>query len=282
MSTISKWLIALALLSGPFSAQAALIEGTYSGTVVAGGFGMIGPLDAGTVATGAPISGTFSYDSTIFVLGGSNGNGNFTKTGSANPVVITITVAGSTFTIHGTIQSVLTLVALPSGSENPNNHFYLEAANWGATVPGLSGSIDLNLSNYLGALFASNIDDPSSVAFANQNGLGVNQTDTLQAIDSSGNGTAALYFKISNSSTVPGTYPTMQLAALLAEVNGLAPAGLEIKASDALKDLQATCTLLTNFVSQVQAQKKIGKTLAAQLISNADAIEVALGCSSPD
>jgi hypothetical protein len=233
------------------------------------------------VATGTPISGTFSYDSTIFVLGGSNGNGTFIKTGSANPVVITITIAGSTFTVHGTIQSVLTLFAFGS-DQNPNNHFYLEAANWGPAVPGLSGSIDLNLSNYLGALFASNIDDPSSVAFANQNGLGVNQTDTLQAIDSSGNGTAALYFKISNSSTVPGTSPTTQLAALLAEANGLAPAGLEIKAGDALKDLQATCTLLTNFVSQVQAQKKIGKTLAAQLISNADAIEVALGCSSPD
>jgi hypothetical protein len=46
MNSIFKWLIALALLSGPVVTNAALIEGTYSGTVVAGGFGMIGTLDS--------------------------------------------------------------------------------------------------------------------------------------------------------------------------------------------------------------------------------------------
>jgi hypothetical protein len=44
------------------------------------------------------------------------------------------------------------LVALPP-SQDPNNGFYLQAANWGSSVaPGsFSGSIELDLSNYLGA-----------------------------------------------------------------------------------------------------------------------------------
>ena len=279
MNAVSKWLMGLALLSGPFVARAALIEGTFSGTVVAGGYGMIGMLDAGSLAAGTRIYGTFSYDSQIFTV--LSGDGSFIATGSNNPAVITITVAGSTFTVHGTIQSVLTLVALPS-SDNPNNHIYLSAANWGTSVPGLSGSIDLNLSNHLGAPFASNIDDPSSVAFANQSADGINDLDTLQAIDSTGNGTAALYFTITNASTVPGMPPIALLAALQTQVSGIAPAGLETKATSALKDLQAACTSLTYFVTQVQSQdgKKIGKTLAAQLIANASAIEVEIGCES--
>lgn len=202
--------VVLAIFLGS-SAHAARISGTYSGTVVAGGSGMIGTLDASTVPAGTPVSGTFSYDSQIFVLGGLNEGGFFVVAGSPNPVVITITVGGSTFTVHGTIQSVLNLVALPS-SNDPNNQFYLEAANWGASVPGLSGSIDLNLTNYLGAPFASNTDDPSSIAFTNQSG-GPNEIDTLQAIDSIGNGTAALYFTITNSSTV-STPPAALLPAL--------------------------------------------------------------------
>jgi hypothetical protein len=280
MHTISRLLMALALVSGPYVARAAAVEGTFSGTVVPGGFGTIGTLDASTVAAGTRISGTFSYDSQIFVLGGLNENGYFIATGSANPVVITITVAGSTFTVHGTIQSELNLVALPS-SNNPNNHFYLSAANWGPSVPGLSGSIDLNLSNYLGAPFASNIDDPSSVAFTNQSGLGVNEVDTLQAIDSAGTGTAALYFTLNNASTVPGTPPVAQLLALQAEINGIGPEGVQHKVTDALSHVRAVCTSLTKFVSEVQAQdgKRINQTLAAQLLNNADAIEVEIGCN---
>ena len=285
MNAISKWLVALALLAGPVVANAALIEGTYSGTVVAGGSGMIGTLDASTVSAGSPISGTFSYDSQIFVLGGLNQNGFFLATGSANPVVITITVGGSTFTVHGTIQSVLNLVALPS-SNNPNNHFYLEAANWGLSVPGLSGSIDLNLSNYLGAPFASNIDDPGSVAFANQSAYGINDIDTLQAIDSAGNGTAALYFTITDASAAPVT-PAALLAKLLTDVTGLPP-GMSLANTVALaqtyyaaNDVPATCSVLKKFVNEVKAQngKKIGTTLDAQLIAEADTIETAIGCN---
>ncbi len=48
----------------------------------------------------------------------------------------------------------------------------------------------------------------------------------------------------------------------------------------ALKDLQAACTSLTAFVSQVKSQdgKKINPTLDAQLIAEAQAIEAAIGC----
>jgi len=125
-------------------------------------------------------------------------------TGSSDPATITETIDGSTFSVSGNIQSVLNLVALPP-SQNPNNSFYLEAANWGSSVaPGsFSGSIDLNLSNYLGAPFASNIDNSGSVAFFNQNGLGANEIDTLQAINAQGNSTGAIYFSISHAFAIP-------------------------------------------------------------------------------
>jgi hypothetical protein len=70
---------------------------------------------------------------------------------------------------------------------------------------GFSGSIDLNLSNYLSAPFASSVDNPGSVAFFNQNGLGVNQIDTLQAINGQGNSTASLYFSVSHAWAIPVT-----------------------------------------------------------------------------
>jgi hypothetical protein len=70
---------------------------------------------------------------------------------------------------------------------------------------GFSGAIDLNLSNYLGAPFASNVNNPGSVAFANQNGLGVNQVDTLQALNSQGNNSGSLYFSISHAWAGPVT-----------------------------------------------------------------------------
>ncbi len=83
--------------------------------------------------------------------------------------------------------------------------FTLKRWNYGASVSsgGFSGSIDLNLSNYLGAPFASSVDNPGSVAFFNQNGLGVNQVDTLQAINAQGNNTGSIYFSISHAFAIP-------------------------------------------------------------------------------
>ena len=74
--------------------------------------------------------------------------------------------------------------------------------------------------------------------------------------------------------------PSDLLLKLLTEVTGIAPSGLETKATSALKDLEAACTTLTNFVSQVQSQngKKISPTLAGQLSAEAQAIENAIGC----
>ena len=186
------------LISLNARAESVVIGGVFTGYVDAGGAGTIGTLNASAVAAGTPVFGAFTYDAQIFSLGGLNENGYYIATGSADPVVITEVVGGSTFTVYGTIQSELNLVALPS-TQNPNNQFYLSAANWGTSVPGLSGSIDLNLSNYLGAPFASNINNSGSVAFANQNGLGVDEIDTLQGINSQGNNTGSLYFSISHA-----------------------------------------------------------------------------------
>jgi len=180
------------------------VVGVYVGTVDAGGTGTVGNLNASTIAPGTPVYGTFAYNSQIFQVGGLNQNGFYLATGSSDPAVITETIDGSTFSVSGTIQSVLNLVAL-TPSQDPNNSFYLEAANWGSSVaPGsFSGSIDLNLSNYLGVPFASNIDESGSVAFFNQNGLGVNEIDTLQAINAQGNNTGSIYFSIDHAFAVP-------------------------------------------------------------------------------
>jgi hypothetical protein len=49
----------------------------------------------------------------------------------------------------------------------------------------------------------------------------------------------------------------------------------------AVPDIQTICAVLTNFVSEVQAQrgKKITATLADKLIVHAKAIMTAIGCN---
>jgi hypothetical protein len=55
----------------------------------------------------------------------------------------------------------------------------------------------------MGAPFASNINDSGSVAFFNENGLGANEIDTLQAINAQGNSTGSIYFSINHAFAVP-------------------------------------------------------------------------------
>jgi hypothetical protein len=49
----------------------------------------------------------------------------------------------------------------------------------------------------------------------------------------------------------------------------------------AVPDIQATCAVLTGFINEVQAQagKKINPQLDAKLITDAQAIEAAIGCN---
>jgi hypothetical protein len=83
------------------------------------------------------------------------------------------------------------------------------------------------------------------------------------------------------------TDPAAQLAALLTEATGVGPGkSLANKVELAqtyytAKDVQATCAMLTAFVNEVQAQdgKKIGQTLDAKLIADADAIQAAISCN---
>ena len=66
----------------------------------------------------------------------------------------------------------------------------------------------------------------------------------------------------------------------VARVTGLAIEVLIAHVLYDVHDIQATCATLTYFVNQVQALDgtKINQTLAAQVISNANAIEIAIGC----
>jgi hypothetical protein len=84
----------------------------------------------------------------------------------------------------------------------------------------------------------------------------------------------------------PSRTPAAELAALLAEVTGVGPGkSLANKVAFAqtyyaVPDVQSTCAVLTDFVNEVKAQagKKIGQSLDAKLISDALAIEAAIGC----
>jgi hypothetical protein len=75
-------------------------------------------------------------------------------------------------------------------------------------------------------------------------------------------------------------------AALLTEVTGVGPGrSLADKVAlaqtyYAVPDIQATCAVLTGFINEVQAQsgKKISPQLDAKLIADAQAIEAAIGC----
>jgi hypothetical protein len=78
------------------------------------------------------------------------------------------------------------------------------------------------------------------------------------------------------------TPPAVLLAALLKEVTGVAPEALADKVEQAQHHLQATCSVLTEFVNQVQDGdgKKIGSQLETKLIGDAQAIKAAIGCGS--
>ena len=78
--------------------------------------------------------------------------------------------------------------------------------------------------------------------------------------------------------------PAALLAALLTEVTGVGPGKslankvTAAQAYYAASDTQATCAMLTGFVNEVKAQAgQIGQQLAAKLIVDAQAIEVAIG-----
>jgi hypothetical protein len=185
-------------------AESVEVVGAFTGFVDAGGTGTIGTLSANSIAAGTPVFGTFSYNAQIFPVNSSGGGeGFYVALGSTTPATITEFVDGQSFSVSGNVQSVLDVFSLPT--QDPNNHFYLETMNYGASVSsgGFSGSIDLNLNNYLGAPFASNVDNPGSVAFANQSGLGPNQLSVLQALSSEGNTTGSLPFSINHAWAAP-------------------------------------------------------------------------------
>jgi hypothetical protein len=113
------------------------------------------------------------------------------------------------------------------------------------------------------------------------------EIDFSQLTYYSGNGfnVAAINLGADQISIVPPV--SQQLAALLTEVTGVGPGTsladkvTAVQAYYAASDTQATCATLTAFVNEVQAQdgKKIGQTLDAKLIADADAIKAAIGCN---
>ena len=101
-------------------------------------------------------------------------------------------------------------------------------------------------------------------------------------------GASTLFYGSISSLSINPPPPSQhqQLAELLTEVTGEGPGkSLANKVEQALtqyaaKDLQATCAPLAAFVNEAEAQagKKIGQALAEKLITDAQAIETAIGC----
>ncbi len=89
-----------------------------------------------------------------------------------------------------------------------------------------------------------------------------------------------------NAYLLQSVSPAAQLAALHTEVEGVGPGqSLANKVAlaqgyYALRDIPATCAVLTGFVNELQAQsgKKVNPQLDATLIANADIITAEIGC----
>jgi hypothetical protein len=300
VNTLSKSLVAVALLCGSMAANAGL-------TSVAGGLGVYdstnnvtwtanGNLfaaqysttlvntiiaDASAANGGAGLIGLAGYTLSASDF---NSNGTMTWYGAnawVNYLNVTKYAGSSKWTLPTTVDSSSASWGYPDGaSGNPAQSssqlaelFYEQ---WGGTPD----------ENFLSTL------NSSAALFSNLQSLSYWSGTQYGPIPSN-----AWYFETLFGNQFYGTLlglnyvlavapgeiapPAALLTALQNQVIGIAPEGLEDKATNALNHLQAACTSLTNFVSQVQAQngKKIGQTLDAQLIAEAQTIETAIGCN---
>jgi len=124
MTTISKWLVALALLTGSMTGNAEMVDGTFSGELYAGQ-GTQNGVDI-TSLLGQSLTGTFSFDSEALPLtSGSSGtyySNTFQVMNPSIPLIISVAVGGNTFTVDGTFYSTLTT------SDGPVSTFFSAAA----------------------------------------------------------------------------------------------------------------------------------------------------------
>lgn len=319
MNTISKWLTALALLSGPVVANAAL-------TSVDGGLGVYDSTN----------NATWTSDANLFLTQADN------YSGGADAFVAAI-IANSGGVIHDTPNTydpsgTYTLSAsdfVTAYTNGPNGTFYAGTMTWWGAQAWVNY---LNATNYGGSKQWSL---PATYLNQNPGGYPPPQSSSQMAqlfygglgqvvsssITTTHNGNYSLFSNVQqyvywSDTEDPSPYlawafnttqgaqfnyvktaygnalavapgqvnsPAALLAALLTEVTGVGPGTSladKVKFAQtyyAVPDIQATCAVLTGFVNEVQAQdgKKIGQQLDAKLIADAQAIEAAIGCGSP-
>jgi hypothetical protein len=191
MKARTSGLLAVSLLAMSTWANATVIEGTFSGVVMQTS-GTANGVDLSTLA-GLTITGTFTFDSDalpLIVGGPGTGNSSFIANGSSDPVVISDSVGGMSYTVSGTVVSQLD-IDTNIDDAHPDNYFRLAAQNvaGGPVLPGdVAGEIIVPLFNVEGAPFWSQNGDPSSVNFSNQNSDGELGQDTFTDVDGSGSG----------------------------------------------------------------------------------------------
>ena len=308
MNTISKWLMAIALLSGPVVANGGL-------TSVAGGLGVYDSTnDVTWTANGNLFASQYSTTVVNTIIADANAaNGGVGLSGLAGYTLSANDFReGGEMTWQGAVAWVnyLNVIKYGGSSKWALPTTVDSSASFGFPN-GQSGTFEGDPlvpvdSSQLAQLFYGQLGQVagSSITTTNNGNGGYNLFSNIQDTEywsgtqySASTGYAWVFqtnlgvqYGYGDESTTffalavaPGeiTPPAALLTALQAQVNGIAPEGLEDKATSALKHLQASCTSLANFVNQVQAQngKKIGQTLAAQLIGEAQTIKTAIGCN---
>ncbi|HME39925.1 MAG TPA: hypothetical protein VKG63_13305 [Steroidobacteraceae bacterium] len=265
MSTYAKLLVAMALLAGPGIASAAdAVTYNFTGVVTSG------PATIGGAVTG---TFTFMYNGSSTITGTVGSSSSWEIQADGQPYTAYYSVFSSVVTGSGRYES-----SPDCPPDDRDCHSYV---NWyGTGLSAYEAILAYPTYSYL------NITGSTPSPFKSP-GYAVN----LLSMGASANGGYAVgpfdsdivQFTVTSLTLAPGP----QLAALLTEVSGIGPGRslthkvTAAQAYYAASDTEATCAMLAGFVNEVRAQngKKIGQTLDAKLIANADAIEAAIGCS---
>jgi Protein of unknown function (DUF1566) len=308
VKTIIKWLVAMALLSGPVVTHAALIAVAAGLLVNDPDANLTWVSDANLMATQVDASGnavafvetiindsggtiisaqgvhTLSIDDFVTTNGLNTSRGQMTWYGAqawVHYLNVTNYQGYSNWRLPRTVDNNSSIIGFGGGgSDNPATSSEMAHLFYGELGQVLQQSITtIHNGNY--ALF-NNVQD-----FAYWSGTEYGPNPGAAWVfyansGSQGNSNKPNFFfalAVRDGQVAP-------LAALLTEVTGVGPGrSLADKVAlaqtyYAVPDIQATCAVLTGFINEVQAQagKKISPQLDAKLVADAQAIEAAIGC----
>jgi hypothetical protein len=308
VNTTTKWLTAVALLRGPLVANAALIavdggllvdDPDANLTWVADANLMATQIDAsgnaaafveaiindsGGTITSSQGSHVLSSDDFITTAGLKSSKGQMTWYGAqawVHYLNVTNYQGYSNWRLPSTVDNNSSIIGFGGGSGNPTTSSEMGHLFYGELGQVLQQSITTT-HNGSYALFK----DVQDFAYWSGTEYGPNLGSAWTYYANSGfqgnSNKANLEYAMAvrDGQVAP-------LAALLTEVTGVGPGSSLVdkvalaETYYAVPDIQATCAVLTGFINEVQAQagKKINPQLDAKLITDAQAIEAAIGCN---